>query len=187
MDSKGQAVVGRRTLGQSWGHPGSERVSTLLEATQPAVSRTRNITKIKGFLLPCAFLVDCKGPARSCVRSLSSSFFQKIRSHFSFALPRCKQPRGSPVFLSAKEELTFQGARGKGVDGPHHRGQALRPVSHPEVAGFTRETRKPRLREGVPSPGSAGSQHVAESVDMWTSSGWVPLPWSGACSVLSCI
>lgn len=38
-----------------WGDPGSERVSTLPEVTQPAISRARNTTKIKGFLIPGVF------------------------------------------------------------------------------------------------------------------------------------
>ena len=51
------------------------------------------------------------------MKSLSSSSFQKIRSHFSFALPQCKQTCGSPVLLPSEEELTFRGGGEKGVGG----------------------------------------------------------------------
>lgn len=35
-------------------------MSTLPEVTHPAISRAGNTTKIKGFLVPGGFLVDCK-------------------------------------------------------------------------------------------------------------------------------
>lgn len=108
------------------------------------------------------------------MKSLSSSSFQKIRSHFSFALPQCKQTCSSPVLLPSEEELTFRGGGGKGVGGdgapeqraPPHRGHCQRPapfspVGSPQVAGFNLQMRKPRLGEGVPFPGATGSQHTA--------------------------